>query len=491
MNNSDHYLLIFLIIFVTGCNSKIQDKKISAFAEMAGEPTQKSVILKTRLIMSDSLVNGNVNGREGYVRFEIDDTADFSSSWKTGWIKAGSSSDYSVKKYIDDLEPGQQYFYRSIVGVDTTTSFVEESHRFKTLPAIDQGTALGFVVGSCWHYERFMLGGNLDSTINDNMRNTPAQSVDRNLGFPALARIQELDPYFYVANGDNVYYDHPFETRATATPEMRNKWHQLFSLPRVHDLLGTTPVYWLKDDHDYRYNDADTTNADERYKGMPSHKSGMEIFREQVPVTKPDNKQAKTYRTHRINKFLQIWMVEGRDYRSPNRMEDGPKKSIWGSKQKQWLKRTLKDSDALFKILISPTPMIGPDDAYKRDNHTNPGGFRYERNTFFDWLSENGFDGNNFFIITGDRHWQYHSIHPSGFEEFSSGALVDQNSRPGRKPGDPESTDPEGIIQQPYLQPEPSGGFLLVRLNGGQKELSFQFYDDEGKLLYEEFKTAD
>lgn len=49
----------------------------------------------------------------------------------------------------------------------------------------------------------------------------------------------------------------------------------------------------------------------------------------------------------------------------------------------------------------------------------------------------------------GDRHWQYHSIRPDGFEEFSVGVLVDRNSRLGRKPGDPESTDPKGRSASP------------------------------------------
>jgi alkaline phosphatase D len=41
-------------------------------------------------------------------------------------------------------------------------------------------------------------------------------------------------------------------------------------------------------------------------------------------------------------------------------------------------------------------------------------------------------------------------VHPSGFEEFSVGALVDANSRVGRKPGDVMSTDPQGLVTQLY-----------------------------------------
>ena len=42
----------------------------------------------------------------------------------------------------------------------------------------------------------------------------------------------------------------------------------------------------------------------------------------------------QTYRTFRWGKDLQIWLVEGRDFRSPNNMPDGPDKTIWGAEQK-------------------------------------------------------------------------------------------------------------------------------------------------------------
>jgi alkaline phosphatase/alkaline phosphatase D len=96
--------------------------------------------------------------------------------------------------------------------------------------------------------------------------------------------------------------------------------------------------------------------------------------------------------------------------------------------------------------------------------------------------------------VCGDRHWQYHSISPEGFEEFSCGAIHDANSRLGRRPGDPESNDPEARIRQPYTQDEPSGGFLMVRVApGGDGEpaaLSFTWYDEHGVELYSTIKTA-
>ena len=181
-------------------------------------------------------------------------------------------------------------------------------------------------------------------------------------------------------------------------------------------------------------------------------------------------------------------------------MVDGPEKSMWGVAQREWLKKTLIESDATFRILISPTPMIGPDDnvmpfpayegqdRFKRDNHSNTKGFRCERDEFFRWLIEHELHRNHFYIVCGDRHWQYHSISPEGIEEFSCGALVDANSRLGRKPGDPQSTDPDSLLIQSYTQEERSGGFLKVTIQPDHDTnwatLEFAFYDENGTPLY-------
>ena len=96
--------------------------------------------------------------------------------------------------------------------------------------------------------------------------------------------------------------------------------------------------------------------------------------------------------------------------------------------------------------------------------------------------------------MCGDRHWQYHSVHPLGIEEFSSGALVDGNSRLGVVPGDPQSTDPDALIEQVFTSPEPSGGFLEVHVEPATAQekstVSFNFFDENGVALYSATRQA-
>ncbi|MFN5869751.1 MAG: alkaline phosphatase D family protein [Akkermansiaceae bacterium] len=454
----------------------------SAFAQdiylaqglLAGEPSESTVILQTRLTSSPIPIEGDVPGMVGVGQFEISTSPDFKKSTFSEWINASNETDFILKTKIDSLKPTTTYHYRVIYGSEKGSANPSSAASFKTLPTQDQSASIQFVLTSCLNYAFFQNG---DKT------NSPAKPEDRALGYPALEPIAKLKPDFIILNGDCVYYDHPAHTAAKTRTELRKKWHEQYVMPRFVKLFSQTPTYWLKDDHDHRYNDSDLTGEKE-----PSNELGIATFREQVPIVDPKS-NTPTYRTHRMGKDLQLWFVEGRDYRSPNKMPDGPEKSLWGKEQREWLQRTIKESNATFKILISPTPMIGPDDGYKSDNHANIKGFAQEGQAFFEWLKTNDIDPNKFFILCGDRHWKYHTIHPHGFTEFSCGALNKENARLGRIPGDPKSNDPDAKFRQPYTDKPACGGFLHIDLKASSPQtpatLSITLQDDSGKTLHQ------
>ncbi len=441
---------------------------------IAGEVTAASVILQARLTSVATLTGGDVAGAAGTGCFEIATDTEFKDARRTPWMLATPDADFILKARVGGLLPATTYHYRLVFGIDAASTKPGDLAAFKTLPGAGLAAAADFILTSCPNYAFFHEG----------TKGIPAyQGADRMLGYPALEAIRRMRPDFVIFNGDCVYYDHPSNTRAKSPAELRRKWHEQLVQARFVRLFAEAPTYWLKDDHDHRLNDSDATGA-----YQPSHQLGIDTFREQVPVVNPGEPKAVTYRTHRVGRDLQLWFVEGRDYRSPNKMADGPDKTLWGVEQRDWLKRTLTESDATFKILVSPTPMVGPDDAYKKDNHVNQAGFRHEGEAFFSWLKESGIGPGRFIILCGDRHWKYHSIHPGGYEEFSSGALNFENARLGRAPGTRGSSDPEAKIRQPYTDRTPSGGFLRVRLEPAIEArpplLELTHHDDAGKVLY-------
>ncbi len=171
-------------------------------------------------------------------------------------------------------------------------------------------------------------------------------------------------------------------------------------------------------------------------------------------------------------------MVEGRDFRSPNPMPDGPEKSIWGDEQKAWLKQSILESKADWKVLISPTPLVGPDRPSKKDNHANET-FAHEGDEIRRWIAENV--PETLFAICGDRHWQYHSVHPeTGLNEFACGPASDAHAS-----GTP------GYDPTYHKFHRVKGGFLTVDVEprADTSTITFRHRDVDGRVVYEFQKT--
>jgi alkaline phosphatase D len=154
-------------------------------------------------------------------------------------------------------------------------------------------------------------------------------------------------------------------------------------------------------------------------------------------------------------------------------MPDGPQKTIWGAEQKAWFKRTVAESDATWKVLVSPTPLVGPDRPAKNDNHSNAG-FQHEGDELRAWLQANVPD--NFFVVCGDRHWQYHSVHPqTGVREFACGPA--SNAHASGSPGE----NPEY-----HRFHRVKGGFFVatLRREGGQSILLGEHRDVSGAVVH-------
>ncbi|NMC40763.1 MAG: alkaline phosphatase, partial [Bacteroidales bacterium] len=307
----------------------------------------------------------------------VDPGKNFTVQWKL----EGLASD---TKYVVELKA------RKNRG-KTITAEIEGS--FRTPPDLDSVRNINFCIVTCHDYPR------RDDPVN---------------GHKIYKSMLQPFPDFLVHTGDVEYYDKP-SPFALTEELMRFKWDRIFALPNQRDFYRQVTTYFMKDDHDVLRDDA--------YPGMTygtvTWERGLEIFdREQFPSNE------LPYKTIRWGKNLQIWLMEGRNFRSKNSEPDGPGKTIWGQKQKEWLFRTLKESDATFKLIITPGPILGPDRENKNDNYSNKG-FKYEGDEIRNFLKQ--FD--NVFICNGDRHWQYVTNIPgTSLLEFSCGEGSDSHA---------------------------------------------------------------
>ena len=139
-------------------------------------------------------------------------------------------------------------------------------------------------------------------------------------------------------------------------------------------------------------------------------------------------------------------------------------------------RRTLLESDADWRVLISPTPIIGPDRVTKNDNQANPKGFWTEGQEFLDWVKDNKLD--NLILMCGDRHWQYHAVDGRNgrqISEFSCGPTCDKHTA-----SVPPIEEPYRGITRPYSAS--TGGFLTATYQP-DGTLTCEFYDEFGELL--------
>jgi len=389
-------------------------------------------------------LEGSTPGAPGSLRLAFSSRPDMKDAQHTRWTDVAAGTDFTHRFPLTGLKPDTVYYYAAETRDRSGRAHEPLLGRFRTAMPPGAASPVRFTMTTCQKYSE----------------------LDHPEGFNIYESMLKLDPRFFVSAGDIVYYDSD-DPRATSVELARYHWQRMFSFPRLARMLSQVPGYWAKDDHD--------TISDDVWRGKaqpPEVKltfdEGLRTFREQTPMS------PQTYRRFRWGRTLEIWLVEGRDFRSPNTMEDGPAKSIWGAEQKAWLKRTLLESDADWKILLTPTPIVGPDRPNKADNHSNRS-FAHEGREFREWVRDNLAD--SFFTINGDRHWQYHSVHPeTGLQELSVGAASDSHA--SGSPGEDKRFHRFHRVQ---------GGFLEVETarDGRQSRIHFRLRDVRGGVGYE------
>jgi alkaline phosphatase D len=395
-----------------------------------------------------STLEGACPAGSGFARLHVEAAAGREKRRSFDWTELNPGRDSTHQFRVAGLTPAT--LYKFAVETRETKGKKEDGQLtgfFRTAPQAGAVVPVEFALISCQHYSR----------------------TDRDDGYWIYDALEKAKPAFLLSCGDNVYYDSD-DPIANREEVAWYHWQRMYSLPTVHSCLRNVPGYWQKDDHD--------TVSDDCWPGFRPPKQapltfeqGQRIFREQVPS--PADNEAM-YRSFRWGRDVEIWLPDSRDFRSPNNAVDGPQKSIWGQQQKAWLKKTLANSDARWKILVNPNPIIGPDHARKKDNHANPT-FATESKEIRTWLRDHV--GGSIILMNGDRHWQYHSTDPeTGLNEFGCGPASDAHAVP---PGDGEDKRYHQFLRI-------KGGYVTVKATPDDptNSLVIEHRDVKGRSVY-------
>ncbi|MBI3698753.1 MAG: alkaline phosphatase D family protein [Acidobacteria bacterium] len=207
-------------------------------------------------------------------------------------VPASAESDFTAKVVVEPLEPGRTYFYRwrgEAVSSDVGT--------FQTAPRPDVSTGV-----------RFAFSGDSDGSLSGG---APAYNH-----FEALdaARRENLD--FFVYLGDTIYADSAFRAPASTLEQFRDAYKVNRDLPALRDLLRSTSIYAIWDDHEVQ-NDYQGQTVD-----LALYAAGRRAFLEYMPLQEfsfPDRKYCAgdpLFRLFHWGKDIDILIPDERSCRS-------------------------------------------------------------------------------------------------------------------------------------------------------------------------------
>ncbi len=211
---------------------------------------------------------------------------------ETEWIKVDRATDYSQLFKLSGLQPDTSYEVTCRARALGSTAISSTlSGSFRTLPAADASRNLRIAIGTCQEFD----------------------DRDGEHGMDLYRTLLHRQVDLFVLAGDVVYYD----KLARSVPLANYHWQRTYSLPTLVNFHRSVPTYFLKDDHDTYVNDS-WPGQYHKWTRDFTFEDGQKIFRQQTGVPEV------AYRTQRMGRDLQVWFMEGRDYRDANTATDGP-----------------------------------------------------------------------------------------------------------------------------------------------------------------------
>lgn len=228
--------------------------------------------------------------------------------------------------------------------------------------------------------------------------------------------IRQFEPAALLMLGDNVYIDQPQFTLCQHYCYQRRQ-----ARPEWRRLVAATPTYSIYDDHDFGTDDCVPGPEIDR----PAWKRQVwQTFRQNWvnPAYGGGEGQPGCWYDFHIGDVHFI-LLDGRYYRD---LAGG---SMLGPVQKAWLKKTLRGSDATFKVLASPVPWA---EKIKPGSKDPWDGFAEEREEIFSFIEAEKISG--VFLISADRHRTdlRTTERPGGYTlfEFESSKLTNRHTHP-------------------------------------------------------------
>jgi alkaline phosphatase D len=262
-------------------------------------------------------------------------------------------------------------------------------------------------------------------------------------GYPIFRALARVPADFFLFVGDTIYADQPcgatahvsgydFVARRLADFWTKHRYNR--EDPAVQAYFRRASVYAIWDDHEVRNNFAGP--------GEPLLEPGRRAFLDYFPIRPPREEPGRLYRKFRWGALLEVFILDTRQYRSPNTAPDGPGKTMLGAAQRRWLLESLSASTAVWKVVVTSVPLSVPTGGRAHDSWSNANaqgipqehgtGFAVERDVILRALRQRGIK-NLVFLAADVHHAELIRHHPTpewSFHEFIAGPLSASPGRP-------------------------------------------------------------
>ena len=384
---------------------------VDQYSLRSAEPVRKTMPEITFAFAGRTVVNGGSLRTQVVAKTDIPAVVEFEvgsdPNLKNPTVIAASEVDRKslTSKGSINVVPSDVVYWRVVATSKGGRRYKGRIRSFRTPPR--SGQDVGFCFGSC------------------------SKSFANNVAFTTAST---LDPFFFAHLGDFGYPESTLSgggSLALTASSFQDRWTRMLAPRAITELHREAAWIMIQDDHDYGRDNAwrDTVR--------PFSLGAFDALSGNL------NDRNFDLRYGDLHSFFVDTRVHADDPEAP----DGPGHSLLGAAQKEWLKDSMRSSDAPLLCLLSSQPLWGGGDglfSWKR-------AFETERRELLDFL--HGLQGTERRVIvcSGNAHAHYINRFASPGKkdiiEFVSSGMDRRDTTGARKLDDDGIIDPERNIK--------------------------------------------
>jgi alkaline phosphatase D len=325
-------------------------------------------------------------------------------------VTASKKRSHTARAFVNGLDPHEEYFYRFV-----TEESKSPVGRFRTAPPLGSKQKIRIAFFSCQNWEAGFY----------NVQRAIANEPDIDL-------VVGLGDYIYeYSDAAGVRIDRTGDNRdgdVQFLREYRQKYELYKGDANLKAMHAAHPFIAVWDDHEVEDNHADgqSSSAQEdpnktNLKDLPRRvpfaqrkMNGYRAFFEYMPRLRFKGDRNRIYEDYRLGGMVDLLLTDERQYRDRQPCNDAiltpcpennDPRTLLGSKQKQWLLRSLQSSPATWKVWGTQLMLMGlrlgpaPQNTAQVDAWD---GYGAERKEILDFVIDSNID--NVVAITGDIH---------------------------------------------------------------------------------------